>query len=39
MPRPSHKSPELKLALGEAHVELRVWRKEAEYLPPSRTSR
>ncbi|WP_423918593.1 helix-turn-helix domain-containing protein [Candidatus Poriferisodalis sp.] len=30
---------ELKAALGEAHVELRVWRKGAEYLPPSRTSR
>lgn len=30
---------ELKAALGEAHVELRVWRKGAEYLPPLRTSR
>ena len=30
---------ELKAALGEAHVQLRVWRKGAEYLPPSRTSR
>lgn len=30
---------ELKTALGEAHVELRVWKKGAEYLPPSRTSR
>ncbi len=30
---------ELKAALGEAHVELRVWRKGGEYLPPSRTSR
>ena len=31
---------ELKAALGEAHVELRVWKKSAEYrLGPSRTSR
>lgn len=30
---------ELKAALGEAHVQLRVWRKGAEFLPPSRTSR
>ncbi len=30
---------ELKAALGEAHVQLRVWRKGAEYLPPSKTSR
>jgi len=30
---------ELKAALGEAHVELRVWKKGAEYLPPSRTLR
>jgi transposase len=31
---------ELKAALGEAHVELRVWKKSAEYrLAPSRTSR
>lgn len=30
---------ELKAALGEAHVALRVWQKGAEYLPPSRTSR
>lgn len=30
---------ELKAALGEAHVQLRVWRRGAEYLPPSRTSR
>jgi transposase len=30
---------ELKAALGEAAVELRVWKKSAEYLPPSRTSR
>ena len=26
-------------ALGEAHVQLRVWKKGAEYLPPLRTSR
>jgi transposase len=30
---------ELKAALGEATVELRVWKKSAEYLAPSRTSR
>ena len=30
---------ELKAALGEAHVRLRVWKKGAEFLPPSRTSR
>ena len=30
---------ELKTALGEAHVRLRVWQKGADYLPPSRTSR
>ncbi|MEQ7129216.1 transposase [Actinopolymorpha sp. B11F2] len=30
---------ELKAALGEAHVELRVWKKSSEYLAPSRTSR
>lgn len=30
---------QLKTALGEAHVQLRVWKKGAEYLPPSRTSR
>ena len=31
---------ELKAALGEAHVELRVWKKSAEHrLGPSRTSR
>ena len=30
---------EVKAALGVAHVELRVWKKAAEYLPPSRTSR
>ncbi len=30
---------ELNAALGEAHVQLRVWAKGAEYLPPSRTSR
>lgn len=31
---------ELKAALGEAHVQLRVWKKSAEHrLAPSRTSR
>jgi transposase len=30
---------EVKAALGEAHVELRVWKRAAEHLPPSRTSR
>ena len=30
---------ELKAALGEATVELRVWKKSAEHLAPSRTSR
>ena len=30
---------EVKAALGEAHVELRVWKKAADYLPPSKTSR
>jgi transposase len=31
---------ELKAALGEAHVELRVWKKSAEYrLGPTRSSR
>lgn len=30
---------ETKAALGEAHVELRVWKRAAEQLPPSRTSR
>ena len=30
---------ELKAALGEAHVQLGVWKKGAEYLPSSRTSR
>lgn len=30
---------QLKTALGEATVELRVWKKGAEYLPPSMTSR
>lgn len=30
---------ELKAALGEATVELRVWKKSAEHLPPSRISR
>ena len=30
---------ELKAALGEAHVQLRVWKRGADSLPPSRTSR
>jgi transposase len=30
---------DLKAALGEAHVELRVWKRSAEYLAPSKTSR
>ncbi len=30
---------EVKAALGEAHVELRVRKRSAELLPPSRTSR
>jgi transposase len=30
---------ELTAALGEAHVELRVWKRSAERLAPSRTSR
>ncbi|WP_460431806.1 transposase, partial [Amycolatopsis echigonensis] len=30
---------ELTTALGEAHVELRVWKRSAERLAPSRTSR
>ena len=30
---------ELKAALGEAHVQLRVWKKGAEYLPALRSSR
>jgi transposase len=30
---------EVKAALGEAHVELRVWKRAADYLPPSKTSR
>ena len=30
---------ELKAALGEAHVQLRVWKKGAEHLPPLRSSR
>ncbi|MEV5541909.1 hypothetical protein AB0L13_34240 [Saccharopolyspora shandongensis] len=30
---------ELTTALGEAHVELRVWKTSAERLAPSRTSR
>ena len=33
------KNEELKAALGEARVQLRVWQKGAEYLPPLRTSR
>ena len=37
--RIEYENNELKTALGEAHVELRVWKKGAEYLPPSRTSR
>ena len=36
---PEAECEELKVALGEAHVRLRVWQKGAEYLPPSRTSR
>jgi len=36
----AEENEELKAALGEAHVELRVWKKSAEYrLGPSRTSR
>jgi transposase len=30
---------DLKAALGEAHVQLRVWKRSADLLPPSRTSR
>ena len=30
---------EFKAALAEAHVQLRVWKKGAEYFPASRTSR
>ena len=30
---------ELKAALGEAHVQLRVWKRGAEHLPPLRSSR
>jgi transposase len=30
---------EVKAAPGEAHVELRVWKRSAELLPPSRISR
>jgi transposase len=30
---------ELTTALGQAHVELRVWKRSAERLAPSRTSR
>ncbi len=36
----AEENEELKAALGEAHVELRVWKKSSEYrLGPSRTSR
>ncbi len=36
----SEENEELKAALGEAHVELRVWKRSAEYrLGPTRTSR
>jgi transposase len=36
----AEENEELKAALGEAHVELRVWKRSAEYrLGPSRTSR
>ena len=38
-PQRRRSSRELEAALGEAHVQLRVWQKGAEYLPPSRTSR
>src|SRR5579875_2696459 len=38
--RPSSREEELTTALGEAHVELRVWKRSAEgRLAPSRTSR
>ncbi len=30
---------DLKAALGEAYVQLRVWKRSADLLPPSRTSR
>lgn len=30
---------DLKAALGEAHVELRVWKRSVERFPPSKTSR
>lgn len=30
---------EVKAALGETHVELRMWKRAADYLPPSKTSR
>ncbi len=30
---------EVKAALGQAHVKLRVWKRAADYLPPSKTSR
>jgi len=36
----AEENEELKAALGEAHVELRVWKKSAEYrLGPTRSSR
>jgi len=35
----SAENEELKSALGEAYVELRVWKKGAEFLPPLRSSR
>ncbi len=36
----AEENEELKAALGEAHVELRVWKKSAEHrLGPTRTSR
>lgn len=36
---PEAENEELKAALGEAHVQLRVWQKGAEYLPLPGTSR